>query len=131
LPLLVGPLWVVGTAQQQPLLNEELHHVVADGFAGVGRVAVAVGGRDRVDDGGDATQGSQRVGPCGIRLEVEQGQQGVSGGFVPLLRTELQSGECLDGFGEALLPGIGFAFGGHVGAGWRRADGLKIESGWR
>ena len=102
---------VVGIAQQQALLDEELHRIVADGFARVGRVAVAVGGRDEVDDGGDATQRCLRVGPCGIRLKVEQGKQRVGGGFIPLLRTELQSRECFDGFCEPLFTGGGFAVG--------------------
>ena len=33
--------------------------------------------------------GPNRVGPWGIRLKVEQGQQGIGGSFIPLLRTEL------------------------------------------
>jgi hypothetical protein len=111
---------IVGIAQQHTLFDEELHRIVADGFAGIGRVAVAVGGRDEVDDGSDATQRSLRVAPSGIWLEVKQGEQRVGSGFVALLRAKLQCSERLNGLGEPLLPGSSFTVGfisGHEG-GW-------------
>jgi len=60
-----------------------------------------------LDDGRNSTQWRLRVGPGGIRLKVEQSQQGVGGGVVSLFWAELQGCERLDGFGEALFPGGG------------------------
>ncbi len=58
----------VGIAQQQARLDEELYRIVADGFAGVGRVADAIGSGDEINDGCDAAQGSLGLGPGRIRL---------------------------------------------------------------
>ena len=74
---------------------------------GAKRIAVSDG--NKVDDGSDAAQRSLRIGPWDVRLKVEQCQQGVGGGFVPLFGAELQRGECCDGFGEPLFPDGGFA----------------------
>ncbi len=110
---------VVRIAQQQSRFHEEFHRVVANGFACVRCVADTVGVGDEINDGCDATKWSLRVRPCGIGLEVEQSEQRVGGSFVPLLGTELQSGESLDSFGESPFSGGGFAVGfsgGHEGA---------------
>jgi hypothetical protein len=48
------PVWIVRIAKQQSSLYKKLHGIVANRFAGVGRVANPVGLGDKINDWRDA-----------------------------------------------------------------------------